>query len=192
MLHIDIRAEIPVEDQTGQRAIQQAEIEVIQRIIHHGLLIRPETQFMRGKAPAVQRHGGVHQRAARVTAAAKGQSHQKTSCSISLKKRQINRHINGLRTIVSVGGALVKNHFDKTGGRRPDEFRQNARVRSSDHVCRGHKEGLISSISAKMCSKSMRNFLPRLTLNCQKAIIENVEKCLLATIPAQAGFSQRR
>ena len=79
MLHIDIRAEIPVEDQTGQRAIQQAEIEVIQRIVHHGLLIRPETQFMRGKAPAVQRHGGVHQRAARVTAADKGQSHQKTS-----------------------------------------------------------------------------------------------------------------
>ena len=30
--------------------------------------------------------------------------------------RQINRHINGLRTIVSVGGALVKSHFDKTGG----------------------------------------------------------------------------
>ena len=30
--------------------------------------------------------------------------------------RQINQHINGLRTIVSVGGALVKSHFDKTGG----------------------------------------------------------------------------
>ena len=43
-----------------------------------------------------------------------------------------------------------------------------------------------------MCSKTARIFLPRLTLNCRKTIIENVEKCPFATIPARAGFSQRR
>jgi len=35
---------------------------------------------------------------------------------VKKEARQINRHINGLRTIVSVGGALVKSHFDKTRG----------------------------------------------------------------------------